>query len=510
MSPSARRVLPLVGLLLTNTAVADDVLRVTLRVDADGTVTLVSGTRGQGVAASADGPVQVVDADGARLASTALPHLQRQRDVPLPEGGGLVAEQPTTYVRVTVPWPTGASSLVVDGQRLTPSAPPRAAPPPAASDAEPVIDSGPTDRRLDLVFVSEGYTTDRRDAFDGHVDAVVDHLLEREPWGRYASLFSVWKVFTPSDDAGIDLTPAADDVDSPFQCYYGCGNLEDDRLVCCDSAAVNTFVAAHAPFADGVMVLVDSSKYGGSGASDFSVSYTGDDNALRVAAHELGHTLISLWDEYSYGYAQPSGEAFVSPNCVASDAALTWPGWKGTTVEGATLDRYPSCSFTDWDRPTPSQCLMNVLDHDWCPVCREAIIERIYTELGGQIVVDASPPVGERVVLSADDSLTFSVDALPPDDVAEITWSSGGTELGTGASFTLTGCDDVDGELTVTVRDTTPWVRDDDQGLLEGSVSWPVRTKCKGCGCDAGAPAAGTTAALLALLSLGARRRRSP
>ena len=99
-----------------------------------------------------------------------------------------------------------------------------------------------------------------------------------------------------------------------------------DRLIRCNDGDVVTEVNALIPEADGIMVLVNDPVYGGSGGFTYATSYTEGETGEMVASHELGHSLIGLWDEYDYGYdAGYNG----GPNCSAEGDGSSWAHWLG-------------------------------------------------------------------------------------------------------------------------------------------------------------------------------------
>ena len=110
--------------------------------------------------------------------------------------------------------------------------------------------------------------------------------------------------------------------DTAYNCYYGCAGI--DRLICCNDSEVVAEVNALIPEADGIMVLVNDPVYGGSGGFTYATSYTEGETGEMVASHELGHSLIGLWDEYDYGYnAGYNG----GPNCSAEGDGSAWAHW---------------------------------------------------------------------------------------------------------------------------------------------------------------------------------------
>ncbi len=473
------------------------------------------------------------DADGTVLNPGVLPALARHRSVVFPEGGGFAFEAPVARVRLRLPTSGAAGTPSTELRRLPVD---RAGAP--VAPAAVVLQSGPTDKRLDLVFLADGYTADEETKFNTDVQAVVDHLAEIEPWSAYLSLLNVWKVWTPSQDSGIDQ----DDVDltrtTALGCGYGCDLLGSTaaRLICCDEPTLLDVIDTNAPFADGVMVMVNESRYGGSGGLLYSTSYTGDSVALKVAAHELGHTLLTLWDEYSYDLAQPRDQSFISPNCNVRGEAVSWEDWldlgpidwaawdalqerkitRPQSVAGVDCDgraggnkhdaicAYPTCSFTDWVRPTKSACMMNALQDAYCPVCREAIVQGLWAEVGGPLL-SATPAPDATVKLDTQAQQAFHVEHLVPGGRAEVVWTLGGQVLGTGPDLTILGSDQQCGELVATVRDRTDWVRDDLGGTLTATATWRLQgERCCGCQQGGGMPAS------IGVLMIGWFFRRRP
>ena len=271
--------------------------------------------------------------------------------------------------------------------------------------------------RLDLLILAEGYTADQEEVFLDDAEAVLTYLRSVEPYASHADWFNVWAAFDASAEAGADADEGQDSRDTHYGCFYGCGGL--DRLICCDDEAVGEGIATHAPFADGVLVLVgERTVYGGSGGETYAVSYTGGEG-LRVALHEVSHSLIGLWDEYGYGIEGAAGD-FVAPNCHPEselppaweawvDGDVDWASWPGDPAAaceaglGTTADRpcaWPVCSFTNWVRPTRSSCAMHTLQDHFCPVCQQAILTEMVRELGGVQISDASPAPLSTVDLS--------------------------------------------------------------------------------------------------------------
>lgn len=446
----------------------------------------------------------VVDAAGRVLYAVPLAGAL-QRSVVLPEGGGAVARLHGGQVRLRLPWPAQAHALRLDGALL----PPPAAPPMPEATATLVQGEGSPEERLDLVFLGDGYTAGELPGFAEDVERVVQYLGGVEPFGAYTRLFNIWRVDQASAESGASHREggASDLRDTAYGCYYGCGGI--DRLICCDDGAVLSAVNAAVPGADGVMVLVNDPTYGGSGGFSYATAYNGGMTGTQVAAHELGHSLVGLWDEYSYGVPYSGADG---PNCAVDPDALPWEHWSDEA--GA----HPVCSYTNYYRPTDQGCMMNTLQDGYCPVCREEVVLAIYGHLPGMLLA-VEPPEGP-LVLAPGATHTLSASALGPDDGSlRWEWSLDGQVVGEGASFTLDGCP-AGQTLSLRVWDPTPWVRADPEARLQDTASWTLdRAACPedsapadsgegqdgGCGC--GAPGGAALGPALLALGLAARRR---
>lgn len=491
-------------------------LRVTVEVGTDGVevrdavqvpVERRLGLRGAQVP---DGQaLQVVSAEGDVLAVAKLPDEALHRTIIYPEGGGDGVKLERTLVQVDVPWPEGAAAVRIPGQppvtpRILRAADPAGGARAGGVQAIPLLESGPASQRLDLVFVGDGYRAGELGDFAEDVDWIVDYLLTIQPYGRYSGLFNIWRIDVASAHSGVSHRESGITRDTAFGCYYGCGGL--DRLICCDDQAVLRVVNSAIPGADGIMVLINDPQYGGSGGFNYATSYVGREFGHQVAAHELGHSLIGLWDEYGYGY-DGSGEG---PNC-ASSAEGSWDAWLGTRG----VDAYQECSYNRLYRPTENGCMMRTLRDDYCPVCREEAVLAMYGRLPG--LVSAVEPVwtpgDERVAIDAvEEEIVLTARVNGPDSGLVFEWLLDGEVVGNRAELPLT-CSGLNGELSLRVYDDTAWVRSDPRGLLEETVGpWTVSSEecvrllqdCEGCN------QAGGAAGWPWLVALVALRRRRP
>jgi hypothetical protein len=212
--------------------------------------------------------------------------------------------------------------------------------------------------RYDLVFVGDGYTASEQHVFGGQAVARWQQLISREPFRSLAEKFNVWEVDVVSRESGSDNDPTRGvQRDTALNGGYFCGDL--DRLVCVDDRIARQY-AALAPGADQVLVLVNSATYGGSGGG-VTVSAGGNPASGDIVAHELGHSIGNLQDEYG-GNCTYTGSEPGHPNASKLNESqmrqlnAKWAAYLGRpTPDGGAIGAFEGGSYCDRGVFRPSQ-----------------------------------------------------------------------------------------------------------------------------------------------------------
>ncbi|MFF0474944.1 M64 family metallopeptidase [Streptomyces sp. NPDC004284] len=259
-----------------------------------------------------------------------------------------------------------------------------------AAAVTPVQETGPVSGRLDLVIMGDGCTAAQQADSRTDAQAAIDSVFAIEPYADYRGLFDIWLVDTASAESGVPGAPTAGVVrDTAPSSYFFCEQTE--RLLCLDTSKVTAY-ANQAPASDIVFVVADSAKYGGAGhgfptppdgASYHGVATMSSDNpkSYLTGAHELGHSIGNLADEYPYaGYgAYPcpsSGSATVS---VTPDLGTSkwyrWLGEQGPT--GSVIGAYEGGDHyeTGVYRPSSTSLMRTLSSTEFNHVGREAMIK---------------------------------------------------------------------------------------------------------------------------------------
>ncbi len=221
-------------------------------------------------------------------------------------------------------------------------------------DVTRLVENGPPGNRLDLLITGDGYSAAERAKFQSDAAVIAAGFFDVTPLREYRNYANVATLFVPSPQSGADQpgydagcteyqraqTCCADSTafgaltataDTAFDATFCSFNVQ--RALTVDDAKV--FMAAAAvPDWDMIIVLVNSSTYGGTGGPLSTVSISGFETT--VAQHEYGHSFGLLADEYSDpfpGYPACSDVdttiAACEPNVTdrTNRAAIKWRRW---------------------------------------------------------------------------------------------------------------------------------------------------------------------------------------
>jgi hypothetical protein len=252
----------------------------------------------------------------------------------------------------------------------------------------PLHRSGNPKKKLDLVFLPEGYTLDEMEKFRADCAKFRDWLFATDPYGEYEKKINIWMVLAASEESGTDIPGDSIYRNTIMNSnFYTFGS--ERYLTTGDYKAVRN-LAANAP-CDQVVILVNSEKYGGGGIYNFyAISTTGHPNSDLVFTHEFGHSFAGLGDEY-YN-SEVAVEDFYPLNVEPWEPNITTlvdfdSKWQDMLAPGTPV---PTPADSSWQdrigvfegggymakgvyRPF-MDCSMNVIKfNNFCPVCQRSI-----------------------------------------------------------------------------------------------------------------------------------------
>ncbi|WP_079143417.1 M64 family metallopeptidase [Streptomyces luteocolor] len=277
-------------------------------------------------------------------------------------------------------------------------------------DVVPIVEAGPTASKLDVVFIGDGYTASQQEDFHADVRAKWGKISAVEPYASYKDLFNVWAVDAVSRESGVSGDPTSGTVkDTALGSAFFCDGIE--RLLCVDTNKVESY-ASKAADPDLVIVLSNSTKYGGAGYNDITspsgydgIATASSDHAQsdQVAVHETGHSLGKLADEYWYDeYGTYTGAEPWEANTskLTADQLVAqqkkWYRWVGRpSPDGGTVGAYEGGGYYPRGlyRPT-ADSIMRTLGREFNLPGREAMIAGFHRHAS---VVTAVTPTDRAV-----------------------------------------------------------------------------------------------------------------
>jgi hypothetical protein len=250
---------------------------------------------------------------------------------------------------------------------------PRAAKPArvASVPVSSLLNSGSPSRKVDLVLISDGYSTAQAAKFRADARRLMNALFALEPFKSRRADFNIRTLHAPT---------------SPVRVAFNIFGLERYALSSDNRTLRN--VAAAAPY-DVIEILANERKYGGGGIfNQQSTVAAGHESAAYVFIHELAHNLAGLGDEYvgsvTYETGAPVKAEPWEPNITAlhDPSTLKWrdlvePGTPLPTPMSHTgkVGAFEGAGYeaTGLYRPEAT-CIMgtrNVMN--FCRVCQRAI-----------------------------------------------------------------------------------------------------------------------------------------
>ncbi len=250
-----------------------------------------------------------------------------------------------------------------------------------------ILNNGEPARKVDLVFVAEGYTQAEMDKFRKDAMRFTDFLFQTKPYADRKNDFNVWAVESPSEESGVDIPGAGIWKNTALHAHFYTFGI-DRYLTAPDLVAIRNKVW-NVP-CDAVFVIVNSDKYGGGGIYNYYGLGTADHEMSDVVfIHELGHSFAGLGDEYfnsevAYNdFYNLKNEPWEPNITTLVDFSAKWKDMlpAGTPVPTPAIPAndnkvgvYEGGGYVTKGVYRPMiNCRMRSNHSDFCPVCRRAI-----------------------------------------------------------------------------------------------------------------------------------------
>lgn len=282
-----------------------------------------------------------------------------------------------------------------------------------------VIDHGPNGDKWNLVVLGDGFRAADQAAYEAAVTSLVNTVKATAPFDGLWDRINVHRVDVHSTEAGADDPATCPDGSGPAggtavsaKTYFDstfCGGTPARvrRLLVPDQALAVTTANAQVPGWDAILMVVNTTTFGGSGGA--LATYSLAPGAIEIAMHEMGHAAFGLADEYEYLSGCASGEAGhdtftdpepTEPNVTKEtdrtkvkwraqiDAATAVPTMRNadctkcdtqaSPVAAGTIGLFEGARYFHCGAFRPAyDCRMRTLGVAYCKVCQEIIRTKI-------------------------------------------------------------------------------------------------------------------------------------
>ena len=336
----------------------------------------------------------------------------------------------------------------------------------SATDVTTIVNNGPSENRVDLVILGDGYTQAEIGTYASRAGLLVTGIMGLQPFSRYRNYFNVHRVDVVSNESGIDGDPDCTVLkDTALNMSLPCGS----GLLYIDLGRAKQ-VAAVAPETDQILALANSTWGGGVGwyYEDICAMGGAPFYSSGLAAHELGHSLGDLSDEYyTMGETYVGGE-LIEPNVSIlgrdemAQSGRKWARWLGVAhpLFDGPVDTYEGGHYAEFGirRPSP-ESRMRFVDREFNLPSVENLISEIYDWVDpiddatpATTVVDEFTPafVTPVPLFGSQHAIQWFVDGNPIPGATQATFLADDYVIATGPH-----------RLSASVIDTTSWVRDE-------------------------------------------------
>ena len=172
-----------------------------------------------------------------------------------------------------------------------------------------IMDNGPTSNRLNIVVLSEGYTSSQLAQFLGDATNLVNTLLSHPPYQEYRDYVNAYAIKVASTDSGSDHPLYGIYKNTYFNSTYDatCDCLITIPTNSTGQGKVTALLQTFMPQCQLSILLVNDPTQGGSDGfmktaivSVQGLDYEASSGQPGILSHETGHVLANLGDEYHH------------------------------------------------------------------------------------------------------------------------------------------------------------------------------------------------------------------
>jgi len=281
---------------------------------------------------------------------------------------------------------------------------------------------GPSERRIDVALMGDGYTLEKQKRYDKHCEGELKVLLGEQLYAVYRPYFNFWQFNLASEDKGVDepVPPPPDEElrerlrkrrrkkrrPKQYNTALDCKAAGPQGQVWANPRRVWHYLQ-YLPAHDGLVIVF--AQMGRLGMGGMGIATTGP---RGVVVHEFGHAFVGLLDEYAINPGEPRGQ-ISAPNATTDREHPPWQHFLDAKVKGVGVYEGGATFKKGVWRPAPGCAMNSGGGSPYCPVCLEAGVLRIYERVSP---IDQSWPEAPHVSvqLGRDELPEFAVLPMAP------------------------------------------------------------------------------------------------
>lgn len=296
---------------------------------------------------------------------------------------------------------------------------------------EVVHRSGPPERRIDVSVMGDGFTIDIADQNlqEKWAKLCLDVLFSEAGYSEYRDYFNFYFVRLASLEEGVDPNLSPEEKrkieeknktrtrkkKTEFSTALDCKAAGPQGQVMADRRLVHKWLRVAKREEDGCDndgLVIAFARFGILGMGGGGIANVGrPDRSITV--HEFGHAFGGLLDEYT-GNPTPPERDIRAPNAsmTPDPTKVPWAHFLEKKVPGVGVFE-GGATYTKGVWKPARSCAMNAAgNNQYCPVCREAVILKIYAYVNP---MDASSPVNSEFSIKTGADAPLTVVPMEPE-----------------------------------------------------------------------------------------------
>ncbi len=258
--------------------------------------------------------------------------------------------------------------------------------------AKKIIDNGCSSKKIDILFLPEGYQKEEMEKFESDITNLCEELFKLSPFKEYFNYFNIHAIFLESVDSGSDYPTEQEYNNTALNSSFNTFN--SPRYLTTKEIKKIHDVAEQIPH-DQIFVLVNTNRYGGGGIYNYlNICSANHPLSPSVFIHEFCHGFVGLADEYYNpndifgGIYNNSVEPWEPNITTLQNFASKWSNLVHDSVPVPTprIKKYKDITgvfegggYQAKGIYSPAMdCRMKTIDApNFCEICTKAIIDKI-------------------------------------------------------------------------------------------------------------------------------------